>query len=179
MGVIDGALQCLTERDMWRPQQSVWLLLDLALMGSTARRCFECDGIKQGGGLCQGDGLGKIGRQVECYSQYCGLLKEQRLTSKRGSVVSTDTRWRRGCTTDGSEIIANSEAESEELSYGGILGCQDLQSYTYDTITVRFTLCLCNSTICNTTPQDMGGTSSCLSPPTSLIAVLVLSWISS
>ena len=32
------------------------------------------------------------------------------------SVVSTDTRWRRGCTTDGSEITKDSEMAGKTVS---------------------------------------------------------------
>ena len=36
--------------------------------------------------------------------------------SFHSSVVSTDTRWRRGCTTDGSEITKDSEMAGKKLS---------------------------------------------------------------
>ena len=55
--------------------------------------------------------------QVEC-GQYCGLMKMEILQydSRHSSVVSTDTRWRRGCTTDGSELTKDSEMEGKTVS---------------------------------------------------------------
>ena len=46
---------------------------------------------------------------------------------QRGSVVSSESRWRRGCTTDGSELVVNSEARGGE----GGPGCR--QAGQYDT----------------------------------------------
>ena len=64
----------------------------------------------------------------------CGLLLEERMTEKHGSVVSTDYRWRRGCATDGSELTDNSEAKTEKVT--GELGCTNVGQYSYDNIVV-------------------------------------------
>eukprot|EP00092_Neocalanus_flemingeri_P039280 GFUD01042766.1.p1 GENE.GFUD01042766.1~~GFUD01042766.1.p1 ORF type:complete len:161 (-),score=42.79 GFUD01042766.1:213-695(-) len=127
------------------------LLLSLAAT-ALAIECYSCDGIKESDGPCAGDG--QIGEQVSCADK-CGLLLEERLTEAGGSVVSSDFRWRRGCATDGQEMTDNSEAEGAELT--GELGCQNVGQYSYDNIVVRHTLCLCNSTLCNTHKNDMSG----------------------
>jgi|ERR1712080_35993 len=134
-------------------QAVLWLLLALGPL-ALAIKCWKCDGVKGGDLPCEGDR--KIGKEVECGTKNCGLLQENRLTMKHGSVVSTDTRWRRGCTSDGSELLVNSGgAETEDLDY--VQGCQNINSYSYDDIVVRFKLCVCNSTVCNTRPQDIPG----------------------
>ena len=40
------------------------------------------------------------------------------------SVVSTDSRWRRGCTTDGSEVTQDSEVEGTSIAGFGRLSLQ-------------------------------------------------------
>ena len=56
-------------------------------------------------------------------------------------------RWRRGCATDGHEMTDNSEAQPKQLT--GDLGCSSAGSRDEGLLTVRHTLCLCNSTLCN------------------------------
>ena len=82
-------------------------------MGSL--QCYDCNGITASDGLCEGSG--HLGNKVEC-EQYCGLMKMEILhyDTSHSSVVSTDTRWRRGCTTDGSEITKDSEMAGKTVS---------------------------------------------------------------
>ena len=96
-------------------------------------QCYSCDGIKASEGPCAGDGEGQIGEPVSCPDK-CGLLLEERLTEKHGSVVSSDSRWRRGCATDGQELTDNSEAKSEKIT--GEMGCTNVGQYSYDNIVV-------------------------------------------
>ena len=56
------------------------------------------------------------------------------MTEKHGSVVSSDSRWRRGCATDGHEMTDNSEAKGDKIT--GELGCQNVGQYSYDNIVV-------------------------------------------
>jgi len=134
------------------------ILLVLTLFGLAARslaiQCYSCDGIKASEGPCAGDGEGQIGDAVTC-PEKCGLLLEERLTEKHGSVVSSDSRWRRGCATDGHELTDNTEAKSEKVT--GEMGCTNVGQYSYDNIVVRHTLCLCNTTLCNTHKNNMSG----------------------
>ena len=53
---------------------------------------------------------------------------------KHGSVVSDDSRWRRGCATDGHELTDNSEAKGDKIT--GELGCTNVGQYSYDNIVV-------------------------------------------
>eukprot|EP00090_Calanus_glacialis_P015927 TRINITY_DN25041_c0_g1_i1.p1 TRINITY_DN25041_c0_g1~~TRINITY_DN25041_c0_g1_i1.p1 ORF type:complete len:160 (-),score=24.35 TRINITY_DN25041_c0_g1_i1:123-602(-) len=130
---------------------SVFILLGLAAT-TIAIQCYACDGIKQSDGPCAGDG--QIGEKVTCEDK-CGLLLEERMTEKKGSVVSSESRWRRGCATDGQELIDNSEAKADKVT--GKLGCTNVGQSSYDNIIVRHTLCLCNTTLCNTHKNAMGG----------------------
>ena len=93
-------------------------------------QCYQCDGVKGKDLPCEGNG--KVGRevsdtletqcpvssltQVECDGN-CGLLLHQILHYDKfhSSVVSTDSRWRRGCTTDGTELTQDSEVEGNSL----------------------------------------------------------------
>merc|ERR1712203_991128 len=95
----------------------------------------------------------------ECGDKYCGLLLEERLhyDSSHSSVVSTDSRWRRGCTSDGREMTDNSEASNAQ--YNAEQGCQQVAQRSEDRLVVRHTLCLCNTTLCNTHKNDMSGAS--------------------
>merc|ERR1719470_193734 len=128
-------------------------VLLLGLVATTiAIQCYACDGIKQSDGPCAGDG--QIGEKESCPDK-CGLLLEERLTEKHGSVVSSESRWRRGCATDGHELTDNTEAQSDKVT--GELGCINVGQYSYDNIVVRHTLCLCNTTLCNTHKNDMSG----------------------
>ena len=72
--------------------------------------------------------------QVECPDK-CGLMLHQILHFDKwhSSVVSTDSRWRRGCTSDGSEITADSEMAGKSLSGDlGQLNCrQTTLTYLY------------------------------------------------
>merc|ERR1712002_1662 len=149
---------------------AAWLLLLALCPLALAIKCWTCDGVKGGGGLCEGDR--KMGEEVECDQlQNCGLLQENRLTMKHGSVVSTDTRWRRGCASDGSELLVNSGgAEAESVEY--LLGCQNMNSYSYDDIVVRFQLCVCNSTLCDTRPQDIPGSATLDSSSPYIVSLL-------
>jgi len=131
-----------------------------------ARRCFQCDGIKPGGGLCEEGGLGSIGRQVECGDRNCGLLREERqVLSSTNALLASTYRWRRDCTRDVKTLVVNSGVEEEDLDYRntGEPGCQYLQEFVYDnndrrtSTKTKFTLCFCNSPICNTIPRHMGG----------------------
>merc|ERR1719510_590268 len=94
-------------------------------------QCYECDGVKGGGGLCPGNApWGE--RQVDCGEQYCGLLLEERLTYNkyRSTVVSSVSRWRRGCTTDGHEMTDNSEASN--AAYRAEQGCKQVAQRDQD-----------------------------------------------
>merc|ERR1711874_290002 len=62
------------------------------------------------------------------------------------SGVSTDTRGRRGCTTDGSEITRDSEMAGKTVSG---LGCEKLGDRSEDRKKITHTVCLCNSSLCN------------------------------
>ena len=48
------------------------------------------------------------------------------MTEKHGS----DSRWRKGCATDGSELTDNSEAKTEKVTRE--LGCTNVGQYSYD-----------------------------------------------
>ena len=109
-------------------------------------QCYSCDGIKQSDSPCAGSG--QIGEQVSgpwislcsiilfqvSCADKCGLLLEERLTEKDGSVVSSDSRWRRGCATDGHEMTDNSEADGDKVT--GEIGCLNVGQYSYDNIIV-------------------------------------------
>ena len=56
------------------------------------------------------------------------------MTQKKGSVVSSDSRWRRGCTTDGHELTDNSEAKKDKVT--GEVGCTNVGQHSYDNIIV-------------------------------------------
>ena len=56
------------------------------------------------------------------------------MTEKKGSVVSSESRWRRGCATDGQELIDNSEAKADKVT--GKLGCTNVGQSSYDNIIV-------------------------------------------
>merc|ERR1711913_30371 len=90
----------------------------------------------------------------------CGLMLHQILHFDKwhSSVVSTDSRWRRGCTSDGSEITADSEMAGQSLS--GDLGCQKIGDRSQDNQKHTFTLCVCNTTLCN---ENSGSLSACSS----------------
>merc|ERR1712038_661119 len=130
------------------------LLLGNILQEGSALQCYECDGVKGTELPCAGDGAGQIGTEVSCDDK-CGLLLEERLTERGGSVVSSDGRWRRGCATDGHEMTDNSEAQPGSLD--GSLGCQQVGQRSEGNLIVRHTLCLCNTTLCNTHKNDMNG----------------------
>ena len=151
-------------------------------------QCYECNGITASDGLCEG--TGNVGNkvswllglswhqelalvcctQVEC-GQYCGLMKMEILHYDRhhSTVVSTDSRWRRGCTTNGSELTRDSEMAGKTVSG---LGCEKLgdrsedrkkivsfhitsqlttpeRCYFIKLIFQTHTVCVCNSTLCN------------------------------
>ena len=99
-------------------------------------------------------------------------------------MVNSEYRWRRDCTTDGSELVVNSEARGGEggpgcrqagqYDSGGQVGkfSSDIvkvfvessppgfyssQSLHRIVQTIRHTLCVCNSTLCNTHKNDMSG----------------------
>lgn len=131
-----------------------------------ARTCFQCDGIKPGGGLCEEGGLGNIGRQVQCGEWNCGLLREERqILSSTNALLASTYRWRRDCTRDAKTLVSNSGVEEEDLDYRdtGEAGCQYLQEFVYDnndkrtSTKTKFTMCFCNTPLCNTIPRHMGG----------------------
>jgi len=143
------------------------IFLIVALPGLLqARRCFQCDGMRPGGGLCEEGGLGNIGRQVECGERNCGLLREERqVLSSTNALLSSTYRWRRDCTRDVKTLVSNSGVDEEDLDYRdtGEPGCQYLQEFVYDnsdrrtSTKTKFTLCFCKGPICNTIPRHMGG----------------------
>merc|ERR1712038_1594544 len=110
---------------------------------------------------------------VDCGEQYCGLLLEERLTYNkyRSTVVSSDSRWRRGCTSDGHEMTDNSEASNAQ--YTAEQGCQQVAQRSEDRLVVRHTLCLCNTTLCNTHKNDISGSTS-FSPLLSLVMAALI-----
>jgi len=149
-------------------QQPILIFLLLVSSPSLllARRCFQCDGIRPGGGLCEEGGLGNIGRQVECGEWNCGLLREERqILSSSNTLLSSTYRWRRDCTRDAKMLVSNSGVEEEDLDYrdNGEAGCQYLQEFVYDnndkrtSTKTKFTMCFCNTPLCNTIPRHMGG----------------------
>merc|ERR1712087_1029629 len=144
MGTLHGYTHYTQDVTMAVSQLACILLMSL-LSGGQALQCYECNGITASGGLCEGNG--NVGTKVEC-GQYCGLMKMEILTYDRfhSSVVSTDTRWRRGCTTDGSEITKDSEMVGKKLSG---LGCEKLGDRSEDRKKITHTVCMCNSTLCN------------------------------
>merc|ERR1711953_640980 len=97
-----------------------------------ALKCYQCDGVRGTDLPCEGNG--NVGREVECPDK-CGLMLHQILHFDKwhSSVVSTDSRWRRGCTSDGSEITADSEMAGKSLSGDlGQLNCrQTTLTYLY------------------------------------------------
>merc|ERR1712110_1005085 len=125
-------------------QLACMLVLSL-ISGGRALQCYECNGITASDGLCEG--TRNVGNKVEC-GQYCGIMKMEILhyDSRHSSVVSTDTRWRRGCTTDGSELTKDSEMEGKTVSD---LGRTKLGNRSEDKKRIIHTLCMCNSTLCN------------------------------
>merc|ERR1712183_1110536 len=125
-------------------QLACFLVVSL-ISGGLALQCYECNGITASDGLCEGSG--NVGNKVEC-GQYCGLMKMEILNYDRfhSSVVSTDTRWRRGCTTDGSELTEDSEMAGKTVSG---LGCEKLGDRSEDRKKISHTVCMCNSTLCN------------------------------
>jgi len=133
-----------------------FLFLNL-ISSSTEIKCYSCDAIKGSDLPCTGDVAGQIGKEVDC-PQNCGLLLEERMIMKKGSVESTDSRVRRGCVSDGKELVENSEAKPDMVT--GKMGCTNVGEHSYDNIVVRNTLCLCNSTLCNTRHNDMSGVKS-------------------
>jgi len=146
---------------------SILIFLIAASPGSLqARRCFQCDGIRPGGGLCEEGGLGSIGRQDECGERSCGLLREEKqVLSSTNDLLASTYRWRRDCTRDVRTLVSNSGVEEEDLDYRDSEepGCQYLQEFVYDnndrrtSTKTKFTLCFCNSSLCNTIPREMGG----------------------
>merc|ERR1712141_392978 len=120
--------------------------IKLQTLNDGALKCYQCDGVRGTDLPCEGNG--NIGREVECPDK-CGLMLHQILHFDKwhSSVVSTDSRWRRGCTSDGSEITADSEMAGKSLS--GDLGCQKIGDRSQDNQKHTFTLCVCNTTLCN------------------------------
>jgi len=146
--------------------------------------CFQCDGIREGGGLCLEGGLGNIGRQVKCGRLSCGLVREERqiLSSATNAVLSSSYRWRRDCVRNAKTLVMNSGIEEEDLDYRdtGEPGCQYLQEFVYEngdsrtSTKTKFTLCFCNTPLCNTVPRHMGGKASTLEIQSILTLLTVL-----
>jgi len=116
-------------------QLPILIILLVASPSLLARRCFQCDGIRPGGGLCEEGGLGNIGRQVECGEWNCGLLREERqILSSSNTLLASTYRWRRDCTMDAKMLVSSSGVEEEDLDYRdtGEPGCQYLQEFVYD-----------------------------------------------
>ena len=74
-----------------------------------------------------------MGVKVDC-PQNCGLLLEERMIMKKGSVESTESRVRRGCVSDGKELVENSEAKPDMVT--GKMGCTNVGEHSYDNIVV-------------------------------------------
>merc|ERR1719201_1746645 len=87
------------------------------------------------------------------------------------SVVSDNSRWRRGCTTDGSQMTDNSEASNAQ--YTAEQGCQQVAQRDEGLTVVRHTLCLCNTTLCNTHENDISGSTS----PSALLPLIMVALI--
>merc|ERR1712212_1115424 len=147
-------------------QLPILIILLVASPSLLARRCFQCDGIRPGGGLCEEGGLGNIGRQVQCGEWSCGLLREERqILSSTNALLTSTYRWRRDCTRDAKTLVSNSGVEEEDLDYRdtGEAGCQYLQEFVYDnndkrtSTKTKFTIYFCNTPLCNTIPRHMGG----------------------
>jgi len=135
-------------------QQKALCLLLIFVSTSSALdlTCYKCDGIKGSDLPCDGDR--NLGREVTCRAgQKCGVLHELRKNlDNHHTVVSTESRWRRDCATDGYELTDESEADPGTLT--GELGCVDVHGRTENKVIIENTLCLCNTTLCNQTDQN-------------------------
>ena len=135
-------------------------------------QCYECDGIKGGNTPCD-DGGSHPGNTQRCGGglDKCGLLQEERLTydAAHVTVVSSETRWRRGCVSDGHELTDGTEAQPGDLT--GDLGCVEAGSRTENRVTIRHTLCLCNTTMCN---EHKPGNSSATFIPSLMLIIMTI-----
>merc|ERR1712038_1054483 len=132
---------------------SIILILSFVSI-STPIKCYACDGIKGENLPCDGDK--HLGDEKECtgHGYVCGLLHERRLiyNDLHTTVISTEDRWRRDCATDGHELTDNSEASAGTLT--GDLGCVNAGGRSENNIKIENTLCLCNTTLCNTSDHN-------------------------